>query len=156
MPAKRKLLPNPCPICGRDNGTVQLVYFSSLQEIIIRIGHYTSNRYRKTVRESKKIENNYDKETIDKFDRKKHTNQRAWCSFRLHCSRFPPRLEKKLEKLSNGGYKKSVTIPLPWSVHKIIKQDGWKIQHGWIRHGTTHQTRTIKNIDYFENQSSSQ
>lgn len=103
------------------------------------------------------MENNIDKETIDRFNRKKRTNQRAWCNFRLHYSRYPPRLEKKLEKLSKGGWKTSVTISLPWSVYKIIKQEGWEMEYGWHVNGAgKHQTRIIKNIDYYENKSNSQ
>ena len=46
MPAKKKLLPRPCPCCGEWYGTISIVVFR--KDIIIRIGHYSPVKYRKT------------------------------------------------------------------------------------------------------------
>ena len=38
MPAKRRILPEMCPICEKKNGTVQLAILDD--QIRFRIGHY--------------------------------------------------------------------------------------------------------------------
>src|SRR5215216_1110761 len=50
MPRKQALLPKPCPLCGRTDGTYQCVIFnhkniSSRRAVICRIGHYDKNYY---------------------------------------------------------------------------------------------------------------
>ena len=50
MPRKRAVLPQPCPLCGRTDGTYQYVifnhkYISSRRAVICRIGHYDKNYY---------------------------------------------------------------------------------------------------------------
>lgn len=61
MPAKRKLLPKPCPICEDNYGTFQLVLFNSKYKfsrhnITCRIRHYNSGLHaqiRKSIRKGK-------------------------------------------------------------------------------------------------------
>ena len=43
MPAKTKLLPEPCPVCGAKNGTIQAGIFDGL--VRFRIGHYNPEKY---------------------------------------------------------------------------------------------------------------
>lgn len=50
MPRKRAMLPQPCPLCGRTDGTYQYVIFNhkyriSRKGVICRIGHYDKNYY---------------------------------------------------------------------------------------------------------------
>ena len=153
MPAKRKPLPFPCPKCNRNNGTIQLVYFSGREEIIIRIGHYTPNRYRTTVKESNKTENKNDKNTIDKFNRKKRTSQRAWCSFRLDWVYDIDRIERKLEKRCGVENKNTITVSIPWSLKEQIKEIGWAIKP---ENPLKYRHRLQKNINYYENVFNSQ
>lgn len=52
MPRKRAVLPRPCPLCGRTDGTYQYVIFNnknsmSRKAVICRIGHYDKNYYLK-------------------------------------------------------------------------------------------------------------
>jgi hypothetical protein len=62
LPRKRAVLPQPCPLCGRKDGTYQYVIFnhkyrSSRRAVICRIGHYDKNYYlsRKIGKESPTI-----------------------------------------------------------------------------------------------------
>jgi hypothetical protein len=59
MPRPRKLLPAPCPICEKENGTVQLVVFNPKfhprlsyrkkpARVVLRIGHYSPKLYKDT------------------------------------------------------------------------------------------------------------
>ena len=148
MPAKRKRLPHPCPKCGRDNGTVQLVYFEKRYDFVIRIGHYNSKRYNATVKESKKIENFSNQQKKRRFEKNKKSHQRAWCGFRLSWSYETHRLENKLEKICERENKTTKTIPLPWSLKQQIKKDGWDIKP---EDPSKYRGRVHKNIDYYEN-----
>ena len=47
MPTRKKLLPKPCPICKRENGTVQLMVFPNARSnFVCRIGHYVAEEYK--------------------------------------------------------------------------------------------------------------
>jgi hypothetical protein len=50
LPRKRAVLPQPCPLCERTDGTYQFVIFNhknvtSRRAVICRIGHYDSGHY---------------------------------------------------------------------------------------------------------------
>ena len=57
MPAKRRILPEMCPICRKKNGTVQFAILDN--QIRFRIGHYDPKNYDKAKKDfnRKKIEN---------------------------------------------------------------------------------------------------
>ena len=62
MSRKQAILPQPCPLCGRTDGTYQYVIFnhknvSSRRTVICRIGHFDKNYYlsRKIAKESPTI-----------------------------------------------------------------------------------------------------
>ncbi len=64
MPRKRSVLPQPCPLCGRTDGTYQFVIFNnknitSRHAVICRIGHYDKNYYLK--RQLEILSNNREK-----------------------------------------------------------------------------------------------
>jgi len=83
MPAKRKPLPRPCPKCGKNYGTIQIVIFSDYkQNVICRIGHYDADGYRKIkkINKLKKLDpENHD----NNFQKDVRIKQRKWCSFRI-------------------------------------------------------------------------
>jgi len=67
MPAKRKPLPRPCPKCGKNYGTIQIVIFSDYkQNVICRIGHYDADGYRK-IKKINKLKNLIQKTMITIF-----------------------------------------------------------------------------------------
>lgn len=113
MPAKRKQLPRHCPICGKENGTVQIVIFSTSNKVICRIGHYDSEKYQNpsTVKE-------------------KRSRGKKWCSFninRLFAEENMSQLEQETDDLRVGhfGKRKSITYTNPIFLLEAIKEEGW-------------------------------
>ena len=82
MPARRRLLPRPCP-CGKENGTVQLIifkhkYISSRHIVTCRIKHYYPEFY-KIIKENQEER---DEEITRAITGKKNISHKArWCSF---------------------------------------------------------------------------
>jgi len=97
MPAHRRKLPHPCPICKSTNGTVQIVFFNHWRKVknqisrydawnkrpkpkhrgngsggsdngVFRIGHYDSNSYQKIKKENNETYNFQTEEILN--DRK--------------------------------------------------------------------------------------
>ena len=114
MPAKKKILPRPCPLCGKKNGTVQIVIFSTSMEVICRIGHYDSKKFLNpsTVRE-------------------KRSRGKKWCSFKINRSfaeeNMPP-LEQDIDDLQSGyfGKRKSFTYTNHSFFLNAVKEKGWQ------------------------------
>jgi len=113
MPAKKKLLPRPCPICGNLYGSIQIVIFSSSSNLICRIGHYDKEKYQNpsNVRERK-------------------SRGKKWCSFnisRLFAKENMSQLEQHMNGLSAGyfGKRKSKTYTNPMFLLEAIKEDRW-------------------------------
>jgi len=113
MPAKRKLLPQPCPLCGNLYGTVQVVIFSTSNNVICRIGHYDSKKYQNP-----------------STAKEKTSRGKRWCSFKINSSfaedNMPP-LEQDQDDLRSGyfGKRKSITYTNPMFLLEAIKEEGW-------------------------------
>jgi len=113
MPAKRRLLPRPCPICGKENGTVQIIIFSTSKSVTCRIGHYDSEMYL----------NPYTK-------REKSRRGKRWCNFtmdRFFAEENILPLEQDMDDLyfGNLGKRKSITYTNPSLLLEAIKEEGW-------------------------------
>jgi len=132
VPAKRKLLPRPCPLCGSLYGSIQIVIFSSSGNVTCRIGHYDSKKYLKpsTVRE-------------------KRSRGKRWCSFKINSSfawdNVPP-LEQDQDDLRSGHFGKRKSIPYtnPMFLIGAIRKEGW---HG---EGVEYLRRVSKQLGLFE------
>lgn len=123
---KRAVLPQPCPLCGRIDGTYQYVIFnhknvSSRRAVICRIGHYDTNYYmsRKEAMEPPRIRNI------------KRPYGKIWHSFTVR-PLFNITLNGKKINLSRyfeifKEEKTSLTIkPKPW-LSLYIKKWGWQM-----------------------------
>ncbi|MGI0010383.1 MAG: hypothetical protein ACREAE_03180 [Nitrosopumilaceae archaeon] len=139
MPAKRKLLPRPCPKCGLEYGTIELVLTGSYHSpVICRIGHYSKSLY------------TYSKIVKKHVDSKKQwIKQRAWCSFRLndgysihhHERHWEIRQFKNdYEKLMSRYRLKMLRIKPPEWFLREVQKDGWL---------EIPSKRLQKNIDYW-------
>jgi len=111
LPAKRKPLPYPCPICGKEYGTVQMVMFNprfhpfkpyrirkyseSPSGTLIRIGHYRP----KPNGPSKRI-------------------NKTWCSFRTIALKINPGRRRK----------KSISMGFTPYCYEHIKECGWCVK----------------------------
>jgi hypothetical protein len=130
MPRKRAILPQPCPRCGRTDGTYLYVIFnhksvSSRQAVICRIGHYDRNYYL-SLKEGK------ESHTISR--KIKRPYGRIWHSFKV----------RPLFNITHNGktvnlrqyfdtfredrrWETSLTIkPKPW-MSDYIKKWGWQM-----------------------------
>ena len=132
MPAKRRQLPRHCPICGKENGTIQIVIFSTSNNVICRIGHYDSEKYQNpsTVKE-------------------KRSRGKKWCSFnisRLFAEENIPQLEQEMDDLRVGrfGKRKSRQYTNPLRLLEAIKEEGW---HG---KGVEYLRKVSKQLGLFE------
>jgi len=132
MPAKKKLLPRPCPICGNLYGTIQIVIFSTSRNVICRIGHYDSEKYQNpsTARERK-------------------SRGKKWCSFnisRLFAQENMPPLEQDMDDLSRGYFVKRKSIPYtnPMFLLEAVKEGGW---HG---EGAEYLVAVLKRLGLWE------
>ena len=131
MPRKRAILPQPCPLCGRTDGTYQYVIFnhkniSSRRAVICRIGHYDKNYYLS-------IKKGKESSTVGR--KVKRPYGKIWHSFKVrplfHTTRYGKTVnlsqyfetfteDEKMEKMS-------LTIkPKPW-MSDYIKKWGWQI-----------------------------
>ena len=116
MPAKRKILPRPCPLCGKENGTVQIVIWHNSSRVNCRIGHYDSKIFQKP-----------------STPREKRRRGKKWCYFLMDESFakkniFP--LEQDMEDLyvGNLGKRKSITYTNPSLLLETIIEEGWHVQ----------------------------
>jgi len=116
MPAKRRLLPRPCPICGKENGTVQIIIWHNSFRVNCRIGHYDSKKYQKP-----------------STPKEKRRRGKTWCYFLIDESfakekNFP--LEREMDDLYQGnlGKRKSITHTNPSILLNKIKEEGWHVK----------------------------
>ena len=80
LPAKKKILPAPCPICKRQNGTVQLVVFPQAQsKLVCRIGHYIAEEYNPSEDKRKHLKI----DILDIEKRNSTTRGKIWHSFKI-------------------------------------------------------------------------
>jgi hypothetical protein len=135
VPARRRLLPQPCP-CGKENGTVQLIifnhkYISSRRTLICRIKHYYPEFYKLSKERQQKRDRGI-KTTMT--GKKKISYKARWCSFRTR---------HMIELCDNTGRKiplreyfdiykddpfKSKTFTPDEGFYKIVKERGWGIE----------------------------
>ena len=137
MPAHIKLLPRVCPICKRENGTIQLAL--TYRGIIVRIGHYSS-KLRNSVRGLSKTQ--FDEE--EKTELRMKGAERKWCSFRSDATNV-------IKINLRGGFMSSSHPPIsftpPIKFINEVHRYGWGLQSnsGWRYKG-----RVRKNIEYWE------
>lgn len=125
MPAKQRILPQPCPKCGRKNGTVQLVMFNSpylpSRSLICRVGHYDKELYKKPkIKSEKKIDHSIINKNETKF-KKVNTRGKVWCSFRIG---YESESIDDIRSLQGG---KSVTSSMSTQFYELIKKNGWRM-----------------------------
>jgi len=137
MPAHRKSLPRPCPICKRDNGTIQLAL--TYRGIIVRIGHYSS-KLRNSVRSLSKLQF----AEKEKMEKRMKGAERKWCSFRSDATYV---IERGLTSgfVSWNDPPSSFRPPIVFinEVHRY----GWQLRDN---SGHRYKGRERKNIDYWE------
>jgi hypothetical protein len=120
LAGRRKLLPQPCPQCGLENGGYQLVLFNPkyyLQRtgyardspyVILRISHYSKEKYSLSPAS------------------KKNKRTKIWHNFRtsamLVISSIP------VSRVFAGSNKKSMTIRPSDVLNDYFKKNGWKIE----------------------------
>ena len=113
MPAKQKLLPLPCPICGKSNGTIQAGIFDQIR---FRIGHYNPEQYKK----SNKI--NLGSPKKDGFG----TEGKIWHNFRINFLRvYDDLIENKIVSKNNILQKKTLSLSKNLEFYNLIKKRGW-------------------------------
>ena len=140
MPARKKFLPRPCPICGRKNGTIQLVFFGGpVNALVVRIGHYSA-KLRNDVTSSSKIQG-LDEE---KARLRKKKAERKWCSFR---SEATSELEYEITKGRFYWKNETWSFRPPNSFLNRVYEGGWEIKGS---SGSNYKGRIRKNIDYWE------
>lgn len=126
MPAKKRMLPKPCPICKRKNGTIQLVIFpNAVSKLVCRIGHYVSEEYSLPKEKMKQLEI----DVIDTEKRNPKTRGKIWHNFTIspRSETKNRKLQKYLEKYnkSHNSIKKSITISPEPIFYELIKRTGW-------------------------------
>lgn len=145
MVAKRKLLPRPCPICKRENGTIQFIIFRKRWEdrLICRIGHYIPEKYKPTriaIGDKNALKNMPD--VIKK--RGPETGGRVWHSFTIdpslaeHNSTELSDYLEKLERFAESPinlHKTSVAIVPDSCFLQLIEENGWCMMHYRNYHG---------------------
>ena len=137
MPAKRKLLPRPCPICKRKNGTIQLALTS--RGIIVRIGHYSS-KLRNSVRSLSKLQG----AEKEKMEKRMKSAERKWCSFRSNATDV---LDRRLTRVFIPRSEPPDSFSPPLLFIKDVQKYGWQLQDN---SGYRYKGRERKNIDYWE------
>jgi len=138
MAAKRKLLPLPCPKCGEDFGTIQIVIFANdyHENVICRIGHYDAEGYKKIkninkINQINEIRKINDKSLEKLFQKDVRKKQRKWCSFRIDKNFVETILpiDEDFEYLENREFKKpfrkSITYSTSSFLDDLIREDGW-------------------------------
>ena len=115
MPAKQKFLPEPCPICRKGNGTIQV---GLLDELRFRVGHYDKEKYKQT----KKIY----KKPFNELKKGFGTEGKIWHNFRINYLRTKENLideglftENQLKK------KTSISLSTNEKFCNLIKERGW-------------------------------
>lgn len=124
LPAKRKLLPQPCPICKRDNGTIQLVIFDpdgSSGDIVCRIGHYSSKKYKET---KSKLANVRDLKLQRKIRR---SGGRIWHQFRMKYLLYEEEMRDNSIIFRYSHDKKMVTLTPNSQFINTVKKYGWNL-----------------------------
>lgn len=127
MPKKRKYLPAPCPICGKEYGTVQFVVFrGDRSNVVCKIGHYDPDLY-PPQKKSKTVETNPGiQETITVA-----IGPRVWHIFRTDLDikvKLNPSGEivPITEIFNKGVAGKSKAFGLIPSIASMIKNGGWR------------------------------
>jgi len=148
MPAKRNILPHPCPECGSNYGSIRIAVVTGTHgptvvrgpklgeyhkvfehswgrtEIIVRIKHYRPSGYA-TVKRMKLSNPSLGGA---KLRREFMKQQQKWCSFRitgdfvLNCE---PRAITVYRKLDGLGYRKSIDWKPSKTFLDAVKQHGW-------------------------------
>ncbi len=128
MPAKKKILPSPCPICGRNNGTIQIAIFpKSIQTVVFRIGHYIREEYKPTKEERK----SFKIDVLDRDKRKESTRGKVWHSFTIKPQGSSTEMSKiqdiidEYESRTTAKNKKSISFSPNPEFYEIIKNTGW-------------------------------
>lgn len=118
MPAKIKLLPYPCPICGKENGTIQV---GILDELRFRIGHYNSQKYQ--------LSKNQYKKNITPKTKGYGTEGKIWHNFRIEFLRMPSDLvdENIFSKKEVEKFDSTITISKNQKFINLIKEKGWRV-----------------------------
>ena len=142
MPARRKLLPLPCP-CGNKYGTVQLIifnhnYLSSRHAVICRIKHYYPEFY-KIAKEVQQIRGTAITRTKTGKKKKMVSYKSRWCSFQtIHRINLVDSTGRKIPlieyfDLYEDDSSKSKTFAPDESFYKVVKERGWGIKedHRW-------------------------
>ncbi len=141
MPAKRKLLPYPCPICERDNGTIQIVIFDPDGEsgdVVCRIGHYNSRKYNETKDKLDNVRN------LKLQRKKRRSGGRIWHYFRItHLLNEEELIENSII-FRYSHHKKKVTLSPNSQFINTIKKYGWN----WYSAPTNYTPRRHKNWQY--------
>lgn len=125
MPAKRRILPEMCPICEKKNGTVQLAILDD--QIRFRIGHYDPKKYDKAKKDfnRKKIEIHLENEKKQK--RRLRSSGREWHDFRIKDLRHTDDLvEKGILKNIEPKQGKTISLSRNQNFYKLIKKRGWQ------------------------------
>jgi hypothetical protein len=160
LPRKHSVLPQPCPLCGRTDGTYQYVIFNhknimSRKAVICRIGHYDRNYYlsrqlqllfgsreknstEPVMHLSRQLDTVLPSSTTPKI---KKPSGKIWHSFKVRSSFFRITRDGRTVNLTeyfdafkeDEGWKTSYTIkPEPW-MSDIIKKYGWQMKESlWI------------------------
>jgi hypothetical protein len=142
VPARRKLLPLPCP-CGNKYGTVQLIifnhnYLSSRHAVICRIKHYYPEFY-KIAKEVQQIRGTAITRTKTGKKKKMVSYKSRWCSFQtIHRINLVDSTGRKIPlieyfDLYEDDSSKSKTFAPDESFYKVVKERGWGIKedHRW-------------------------
>jgi len=128
MPAKRKLLPRPCPMCSSSYGTIQTVYFpGGKDEFLFRIGHYVPEKYTEVKQEN---ENPYNYASDEEKEKKLKLSERLWCSFRSEHLEFDNLFDGNLDlMLLYSEETKPVTKQMSNALWIKVVNEGWKVKH---------------------------
>ncbi|MEX1053416.1 MAG: hypothetical protein WEC35_03310 [Nitrosopumilaceae archaeon] len=126
MPTKPKLLPQPCPICSRENGTIQLVIFKKTDQVVCRIGHYGRLLY---LKQKKQLET--EKQKIEKLKEENEnecgikTRGKFWHSFRIEYLHRCDDL--KHYSISYNNRKSITTGSLGSYFSEVVRKYGWRM-----------------------------
>lgn len=133
MPAKKKFLPRPCPICKKKNGTVQIVKFRVSEKAHCRIGHYNSEKY---IRRRRKIVSKINSvvssgsEPVKIIKVRDSSRGKKWCSFTMdiefvrECIYGFEEDEYDLD-MGDPWRRKSLTYSNPVILLDTVKVKGW-------------------------------
>jgi hypothetical protein len=125
MPRKVKELPRPCPICGRNDGTIQFVIFNhrygTSNKLICRIGHYYSDYYN-----SRKVALNSKFRQINKpYGKRWHNFLTSWRVYQKHNGKEVD-VTEYFDIIEPDKWRRSITFT-PHNIHEAIRDEGWKM-----------------------------